>query len=179
MRLTHGRVDEFRYASNMLAAFQRFQREAGLPSLYDGLIPLLIRQILFGMCKVNEADVEAVISSDATGMLRASYLGCSIACVWPLQFLIFDYAADAIMASLPADAADSGLVSLAVSLLSGAIAGVASAIISQPADVVLSRVAQGDGSRREVGKLPGSVNQFALIRNAAVDINADLGDHSS
>ena len=39
------------YAPSMLAAFDRFRVEAGLPALYDGLIPLLIRQILFGMCK--------------------------------------------------------------------------------------------------------------------------------
>ena len=124
------------YADSMLGAFRRFVDEGGFPCLYDGIIPLLIRQILFGMCK----------------------------------FLIFDYAADAILAQLPAGAGDDALVSLLVSLLSGAIAGVASAIVSQPADVVLSRVAQGEGSSLQVGKLPGSINQLALIRNAAVDI---------
>ena len=35
------------------------------------------------------------------------------------------------------------LASLGVSLLSGAIAGVAAALVSQPADVLLSKVAQG------------------------------------
>jgi len=129
------------YADSMLGAFERFRTEAGLPSLYDGLLPLMLRQILFGMCK----------------------------------FLIFDYAADAIFAALPPGSADDSLVSLGVSLLSGAIAGVCSAILSQPADVVLSRVAQGEGSAAQVGKLPGSVNQLNLIRNAAVDIMSELG----
>lgn len=91
------------------------------------------------------------------------------------KFLIFDYAADAIFAALPPGSADDSLVSLGVSLLSGAIAGVCSAILSQPADVVLSRVAQGEGSAAQVGKLPGSVNQLNLIRNAAVDIMSELG----
>lgn len=129
------------YANNMLAAFDRFRLEGGLPSLYDGLLPLMTRQILFGMCK----------------------------------FLIFDTAADAILAVLPAGSGDDPLVSLSVSLLAGAIAGVASAIVSQPADVVLSRVAQGEGSSAQVGKLPGSINQLALLRNAAVDIMSELG----
>ena len=62
-----------------------------------------------------------------------------------------------------------------MSLLSGAIAGVASALVSQPADVVLSRVAQGAGSSQQVGNLPGSINQAALIRNAAVDISSEFG----
>lgn len=84
-----------------------------------------------------------------------------------VKFVIFDTCADAILAALPAGAADDAATSLLVSLLSGAIAGVGAAIISQPADVVLSKVAQGDGSKDYVGQLPGGVNQLALLQQAA------------
>ena len=62
-----------------------------------------------------------------------------------------------------------------VFFLSGAIAGVASAVVSQPADVVLSRVAQGEGSSQLVGKLPGSVNQLALLQTSALSIWRQYG----
>ena len=129
------------YAESFAGAVGRYLREGGVASLYDGLIPLMIRQILFGMVK----------------------------------FLVFDTCADAILAALPPGAADQAAVSLFVSLLSGAIAGVASAIISQPADVVLSKVAQGEGSSNFVGKLPGTVNQLALLQRTAQSITREYG----
>lgn len=129
------------YASSFPTALDRFVTDGGWPSLYDGLIPLLVRQVLFGMVK----------------------------------FVIFDTCADAILAALPATAADDPATSLLVSLLSGAIAGVGAALISQPADVVLSKVAQGDGSRAFVGQLPGSVNQLALLQQAAFTIVRKFG----
>ena len=121
------------YAPNFAAAVQRYTVEGGWASLYDGLIPLLVRQVLFGMVK----------------------------------FLIFDTCADAILAALPAGASDDTFIALGVSLISGAIAGVGAAVISQPADVVLSKVAQGDGSKDYVGQLPGRVNQLALLQQTA------------
>ena len=119
-------VEDPEFAPDLRAALQRYVDEAGFESLYDGLIPLMIRQVLFGMVK----------------------------------FLVFDSASDAILAALPPNAGDDLGVSLGVSLLSGAIAGALAAIVSQPADVVLTRVAQG---AKEGGQLPGSVNQIALI----------------
>ena len=92
-----------------------------------------------------------------------------------VKFLIFDTCADAILAALPAGAADDAVISLGVSLLSGAIAGVGAAVISQPADVVLSKVAQGDGSKDYVGQLPGKVNQLALLQQAAGVIVRNYG----
>jgi solute carrier family 25 phosphate transporter 3 len=130
------------YAANLPEALQRYLREGGVASLYDGIIPLLVRQILFGMVK----------------------------------FLIFDTAADAISAALPPAVADDPVASLGVSLLSGAIAGVAAAIVSQPADVVLSKVAQGGGSSKtEEGRLPGNINQVALLQQAARQISRKFG----
>ena len=87
-----------------------------------------------------------------------------------VKFLIFDTCADAILATLPPGAAEDVVTSLGVSLLSGVIAGVGAAVVSQPADVVLSKVAQGDGSKEQVGQLPGSVNQLALLQQAASTI---------
>jgi len=129
------------YAPSLPAAFSRYVSEGGFPALYDGLIPLLVRQVLFGMVK----------------------------------FVVFDTAADAILAALPPSASESVAASLAVSLLSGAIAGVASAFVSQPADVVLSKVAQGDGSSATVGKLPGSINQLSLLQQAASSLYRSYG----
>ena len=133
------------YAPSFVGAATRYVREGGVASLYDGLLPLLVRQILFGMVK----------------------------------FLIFDECAQWILATLPAGAADQASVSLVVSLLSGAVAGVTAAIVSQPADVVLSKVAQEgasvDGSDRTVGKLPGSINQLALLQRTASQIWREFG----
>lgn len=129
------------YADSFASATRRFVNEGGWASLYDGLIPLLIRQVLFGMVK----------------------------------FLIFDTCADAILAALPPGAGESAAVALGVSLLSGAIAGVGAAMISQPADVVLSKVAQGDGSSGVVGRLPGGVNQLALLQQAGSAIVRQYG----
>jgi solute carrier family 25 phosphate transporter 3 len=92
-----------------------------------------------------------------------------------VKFLIFDTCADYILAQLPPGSADSVAVSLGVSLLSGAIAGVGAAVVSQPADVVLSRVAQGEGPSKVVGKLPGGVNQFALLQQTAKTIVRSYG----
>ena len=39
------------YAPNFAAALQRYVGEGGWLALYDGLIPLLVRQVLFGMVK--------------------------------------------------------------------------------------------------------------------------------
>jgi len=52
---------------------------------------------------------------------------------------------------------------------------VASAFVSQPADVVLSKVAQGDGSSATVGKLPGSINQLSLLQQAASSLYRSYG----
>lgn len=84
-----------------------------------------------------------------------------------VKFLIFDTCADAILASLPAGSGDDQAISLAVSLLSGAIAGVVASCVSQPADVVLTKVAQGEGSSQQVGVLPGGVNQLAQLSKTA------------
>ena len=129
------------YAPTFPAAVQRFVREGGVLSMYDGLIPLLLRQVLFGMVK----------------------------------FLIFDTCADAIKAALPYGVGEGVAVSLGISLLSGAIAGVFASIVSQPADVVLSRIAQGEGSSQQVGKLPGRINQAALLQQAAAEIERKYG----
>ena len=41
------------FAPDVTGAFRRYLTEGGIASLYDGLIPLLIRQILFGMVRVH------------------------------------------------------------------------------------------------------------------------------
>ncbi|TFJ87952.1 hypothetical protein NSK_001298 [Nannochloropsis salina CCMP1776] len=81
------------------------EQEGGIPSLWDGFPPLLVRQVLFGMMK----------------------------------FLVFDSVGIAIFTAAPF-LRESVASSLAVSLFSGAVAGVASAIVSQPADTILSRM---------------------------------------
>jgi len=134
-------VEQPDYAPTMAAAFGRYSQEAGLAALYDGLIPLLVRQVLFGMVK----------------------------------FLVFDSASDVILASLPLEAQQDPLVSLGVSLLSGAIAGVAAALVSQPADVLLSKVAQGPVDASTEGQLPGAINQLALLMEEARRVVRQFG----
>jgi solute carrier family 25 phosphate transporter 3 len=120
-------VEEPGFAPTLKAAFARVKAEGGFALFYDGLLPLMIRQVLFGMMK----------------------------------FLIFDMASDFILGGLPSALRASVVVALLVSLLSGAIAGVFSAIVSQPADVVLSRVAKGAKSGgdflSQVGNIFGEV----------------------
>ena len=92
-----------------------------------------------------------------------------------VKFLVFDSCADAIFASMPMEAQDDALITVGVSLLSGAIAGVASAIVSQPADVVLSAVAKGAEPGVEQGSLRGKVDQIALLTTTARGINRQYG----
>ena len=128
------------FAPGGAAACARIVDEDGVGKLFEGLGPLLVRQILFGMMK----------------------------------FFVFDSFAEAVFAAYPALAA-SVATSLGVSLLSGALAGAVSTVVSQPADVVLSKVAQGDGSAAFVGQLPGKVNQLALLQQAAGVIVRNYG----
>mmetsp|Transcript_66905 Transcript_66905/g.160196 ORF Transcript_66905/g.160196 Transcript_66905/m.160196 type:complete len:679 (-) Transcript_66905:88-2124(-) len=63
-----------------------------------------------------------------------------------MKFLVFDYFGDFIFDLFPrlADAIETQLL---VSLVSGAVAGVVSSIVSQPADTILSKINQGEGRR--------------------------------
>jgi len=61
-----------------------------------------------------------------------------------MKFLVFDYFSDFVLDIFPV-LAQSVETQLAVSLFSGAVAGVTSSIVSQPADTVLSRMNQGGG----------------------------------
>jgi solute carrier family 25 phosphate transporter 3 len=61
-----------------------------------------------------------------------------------MKFLVFDYFADFVFDLQPA-LAERVETQLLVSLISGAVAGVASSIISQPADSILTRMNQKEG----------------------------------
>lgn len=61
-----------------------------------------------------------------------------------MKFLVFDYFADFVFDLQPA-LAEKVETQLLVSLLSGAVAGVASSIVSQPADTILTRMNQKEG----------------------------------
>ncbi len=132
-------VERPEFAPSLPAAAARYIDEGGVVSLYDGLPPLMVRQVLFGMVK----------------------------------FVIFDSASDAILAALPPEAKQIEVVFLLVSLLSGAIAGVAAALVSQPADVLLSRIARGGGEC--MGALPGGVNQLKLLKQEALVVWRSFG----
>ena len=108
------------FAPGGAAACARIVDEDGVGKLFEGLGPLLVRQILFGMMK----------------------------------FFVFDSFAEAVFAAYPALAA-SVATSLGVSLLSGALAGAVSTVVSQPADVVLSRMA-ASGAADAAGATAGA-----------------------
>eukprot|EP00415_Alexandrium_ostenfeldii_P003574 UN3574 len=61
-----------------------------------------------------------------------------------MKFLVFDYFADFVLDVFPV-LAESVETQLLVSLFSGAVAGVVSSIVSQPADTVLSKMNQQGG----------------------------------
>jgi len=70
-----------------------------------------------------------------------------------MKFLVFDYFADLVFDIFPV-LTEKTETQLAVSLLSGAVAGVVSSVVSQPADTVLSKMNQGAGNKNflDVGK---------------------------
>ena len=57
-----------------------------------------------------------------------------------IKFLVFDYAKEIFFEMLPPGSSEDVRLSLVISLLSGAVAGVAASVVSQPADVLLSKV---------------------------------------
>ncbi|CAK9116257.1 unnamed protein product [Durusdinium trenchii] len=61
-----------------------------------------------------------------------------------MKFLVFDYFADFVFDLQPV-LAEKVETQLLVSLLSGAVAGIASSIVSQPADTILTRMNQSEG----------------------------------
>ena len=213
------------YATNLLSALQRFLKEGGFASLYDGentelsapsrvANPFVCRQrVIITRCphccqaSQHAGLLPMLLLTQACGHrshtappsslphpprsptfltpLDIPLARSPLAGIIPLllrqivfgmiKFLVFDTCADALLAALPADASESTVVSLGVSLLSGVIAGTCAAVVSQPADVILSKVAQGDGSSASVGRLPGSVNQLALLQQAASSIQRSGG----
>jgi len=98
------------YAPSFAGTVRRIAKEEGVGSLFEGIGPLAIRQVLFGMMK----------------------------------FFIFDSFADQIFRVFPS-LADRVSTQLFVSLLAGAVAGLAASVVSQPADTVLSKMKQEEG----------------------------------
>lgn len=72
-----------------------------------------------------------------------------------MKFLVFDYFADFVLDLFPI-LAESIQTQLLVSLFSGAVAGVAASIVSQPADTVLSRMNR-EGGRKSFLEVGGDV----------------------
>ena len=130
------------FAPGGAAACARIVDEDGVGKLFEGLGPLLVRQILFGMMKffVFDSFAEAVFAA------YPAALGSGMKLRPPLPQAVF--------AAYPALAA-SVATSLGVSLLSGALAGAVSTVVSQPADVVLSRMA-ASGAADAAGATAGA-----------------------
>lgn len=72
-----------------------------------------------------------------------------------MKFLVFDYFADFVLDIFPV-LAEKVETQLAVSLLSGAVAGVVSSIVSQPADTVLSKINK-EGGRKGLLEVGGDI----------------------
>lgn len=70
------------------------------------------------------------------------------------KFLVFDLASRALFVIFPAASAD-GSGSLGISALAGALAGLVSAVVSNPADVVITQISSGgeDTGRASLGSL--------------------------
>lgn len=99
----------------------------------------------------------AMVAQDGIGVL---YDGLSTILVRQvlfgmMKFLVFDYFADFVLDLFPI-LAESIETQLLVSLFSGAVAGVAASIVSQPADTVLSRMNR-EGGRKSFLEVGGDV----------------------
>ena len=93
------------------------QSAGGIPALWGGFQPLLLRELLFSLPK----------------------------------FVVFNSACSLLFAAIP-KAQEDVSTSLVVSLFAGAIAGVAGAIISSPADLLLTKQgSQGSAEAESVG----------------------------
>ncbi|KAG5180691.1 mitochondrial carrier domain-containing protein [Tribonema minus] len=75
-----------------------------------------------------------------------------------VKFLIFDFFSEAVYRALP-DLAASSVSQAGVSLLSGLVAGVCAAIVSQPADTVLSTMNRQGGAATVFGTTKGLVQE--------------------
>lgn len=73
-----------------------------------------------------------------------------------IKFLAFERACDAIFTALPA-MKDTTATSLVVSLVAGGFAGALSSVVSQPADSVLTYVAQNKNGGKSLGLVEGSL----------------------
>lgn len=99
----------------------------------------------------------AMVAQDGIGVL---YDGLSTILVRQvlfgmMKFLVFDYFADFVFDLFPI-LAESIMTQLLVSLFSGAVAGVAASIVSQPADTVLSRMNR-EGGRKSFLEVGGDI----------------------
>jgi len=88
---------------------------------------------------MGDAGVGALYDGFSTILVRQVLFGM-------MKFLVFDYFGDFLFDIFPV-LTEQVETQLLVSLLSGATAGVVSSIVSQPADVVLSKLNQEDGRK--------------------------------
>ncbi|KAJ1481169.1 mitochondrial carrier domain-containing protein [Baffinella frigidus] len=128
----------------LAVAMKIVEDEGFFRGLYEGFAFLVTRQVLFGMVKFLVFDLLA--SWVLFGM--ANVLVFDLLASWTLpyrvlfgmvKFLVFDLLASWIFATFPVMGSTTFL-SLTVSLISGAVAGVGSTIVSQPADTVLTKM---------------------------------------
>jgi len=116
----------------------------------------MVADLNMGSKRLSEV-CSVMIAQDGIGVL---YDGLSTILVRQvlfgmMKFLVFDYFADFVLDLFPI-LAESIETQLLVSLVSGAVAGVAASIVSQPADTVLSRMNR-EGGRKSFLEVGGDV----------------------
>jgi len=100
-----------------------------------------------GFAPSGAAALRRIVAEEGPGQLYAGFRPLLVRQVvfGMMKFFVFDSFADAVFAAYP-ELAQGAATALGVSLLSGLVAGVASCVVSQPADTVLSTINKQEGT---------------------------------
>jgi len=134
-------VSDPTFASGLVGGFGKIMKNEGIGAFYSGFGPILFKQYVFPLINIYY-----YINDDN----RVPYTMA--------KFVVYEKVAEAVWKRLDKSTASDGL-NTAVNLGSGLMAGFAAAIISQPADTMLSKINKTKG-------LPGEGTTSRLIKIA-------------
>lgn len=131
-------VSDRKYATGLVSGFTRLAREGGIRDMYAGFLPILCKCVVFRLypaAKNGFADDIRYASAHPHRQIPYA-LG---------QFTVNEYCHELVYRQMSEErkAHLSRTENISISLGSGIIAGFAAAVLSQPADTLLSQVGAG------------------------------------